>query len=131
MISAAHYYRRRSDIRRQILNYLNRTGPNSITDIVDALSINHTMAQELIKDAILSGIIAPEIRPRITRYKKINPVVQVLLTITPEGIKELNKMNKLQSLIDFNAPAKAEQRYREEQKRKYQERYFKRYGFKP
>lgn len=120
------YHRMRERSRRSeyfelnTLEYLDKTGPTSITELCFVLQTNHRMISQILRPLIAAELVVRKsledvgimrytggrkrivtTSPTARRMSRISSHVQVLLVITPLGKKYLKKQTRLQKYIHW------------------------------
>lgn len=105
--------RREVDLRRQILNMLQRSDqPLTITDFISILVINRDEAYRTIRQLILDDLVVPLTKKRKgpgkdkTKFEGPIPArtshkVQKILSITSKGRKYCELMNSMELMLDW------------------------------
>lgn len=81
-------HRYQDDLKRQILNILNKGGSNSIGELRDMLVMNHYQAHQFITELVEAKLVD-------TKQKKHDARVRMLFYITGKGKKCLELMNQM------------------------------------
>ena len=99
------------EIDRKILNYLNLAGPSPITEISYKMEINYKQAKDTLARLGSNGFVIrkevnsflrPGRRSAQGRIGRMYSTIKLLNVITPLGRQYLQKMNKLELMINWD-----------------------------